>query len=286
MHRRLASTAPPRPSIELSFEETCARLEQLYDNLLRVLDIVGYDGGVFGLRTFLWSFASRKPQPSTFARAFLQTMTVGQGQIASIEEAAGLVEEDLRLAISNGQDTLNPAYWAVEHPDDVRFKTARAVDHFWQQAAPEYNKVFQCLCQNRCRIRRSLINTLDNFDILLGNLHAATATEKDESLLLAARKSFLLCIQTQLFQIMVWVVQLGFEQDLMQPHELGAGYWVMSRLLMQTEMGYAEAANDEAFLANPPDRTSAEMRRMFLAYDLATDLLSANEQLASALHQV
>lgn len=285
MHRRLASTAPPRSSIELSFQETCIRVGEMYDDLLRVLEAVGYDGGAAGLRTFLWSFAERRPQPLTFARAFLQTMTVGQNQIASVEEVAVLVEDDLRLAIPNGFPLLEQSYWLVERPEDARFKIARAVDAFYQQAAPLYTRVFQCLCQNRCRIRRSLVNVLQDFDTLLGSLQDAASQPAADSLQ-QARSSFARCIETQLLTIGSWTIQLALEQDLMQPHELPSSYWMLSRLLMQADMAYAEAANEEDYLASPPDRTPAEMARMFLAYDLATDLLSAKDELSSALHQV
>lgn len=61
-------------------------------------------------------------------------------------------------------------FWDVERPRDTRFEVARLVDDWREAAAGVYMDMLRALCQNPCRIRRCLVNVLQDADLLNGKV--------------------------------------------------------------------------------------------------------------------
>jgi len=59
---------------------------------------------------------------------------------------------------------LSESWWQIEIPDDWRYELAKDVDTFLSEGAPVMEGVLRSLCQNPCRIRRCLVNALEDVD--------------------------------------------------------------------------------------------------------------------------
>jgi len=101
--------------------------------------------------------------------------------------------------------------------------------------------ILRALCQNQCRIRRCLINALSDFDCFEQSVRCITsvikcpakdtqpwndpavqAGDEAKNAIISVIRNCVFCIK---MRVMEWVVQLGFEQDLYQVHELAGMYW-------------------------------------------------------------
>lgn len=280
MHRKLASTAPPRSPVELSFEDAVTQLERMLEDLLRTLDVVAFDGGADGLKVsdvvlslgdaftdrqqnFLWSYSYRSPQPCAFARAFLQSLTVGEIGVAGPEGLEQLIWSDLETSsFAFGDHRIARTFWDIEVPDDIRFNVARMVDFFVERAAPEYEKLFRSLCQNRCRLRRCLVNVIRDLDKLLQDFREGGAQVGQDDAALAkdpmmasARAAVEQCVRLQMVQTMQWTAQLSIEHELLLPHELALGHWLLRHFAGETFTTYLTIATD-----GPNDEDSFPLR--------------------------
>jgi hypothetical protein len=113
---------------------------------------------------------------------------------------------------------------------------------FRQRAAQSYLDIFRAFCQNRCRVRRTLFHSLQDWETV-----QIDAEEIDQLLQLqteeqplvyppssgvAASHSLPLSSWAYHYKLrlMEWTVQLGFELEIYQPSELSGMYWYLSHL--------------------------------------------------------
>ncbi|KAK8191131.1 Mak10 subunit, NatC N-terminal acetyltransferase-domain-containing protein [Phyllosticta capitalensis] len=232
IQRRLASTVPPRPVVELDFALACRILNELcQDNLEVVRGTQLQKIGPQEILTFIWAFNSRKPQPLAYSRACLSNLVFGNAD----EMYEELIRRDIADLTLCNDPILDPVNWTIELspnpliPSDNRAVMAEIINTFTAKAVPAFLDFWTSLCQNRCRTRRLLCHNLITFhnlqldtEVLDQRLHAISTG----------------CLQYPLtswayhqkLRIMEWVVQLGFEQDIYLPDEYAGMYFWLSTI--------------------------------------------------------
>ncbi|KAF2432306.1 Mak10-domain-containing protein [Tothia fuscella] len=240
IQRRLASTVPPKPMVELSYEDAFKKLQQMCLDCREAVRIVDFGlEHVQRLKAFLWSFNSRKPEPLSYPRACLSAPLFGCDDVGFEQ----LLRRDLEEVLLPNDPILDPVNWTFEAPQsqvanpEPRYEMANAVNRFTQSSihmAGGYIDLYRSLCSNRCRLRRNLCHV-----VLALEEHQTRETEPlDEIInhLSNTSPSFPLSTWTYLakLQTMTWIVQLGFELDIYLPDELAGMYWYLS-LLAQSQ---------------------------------------------------
>lgn len=136
---------------------------------------------------------------------------------------------------------LDPINDEVEVPHDPRHKISHFMESFRLRAAQSYLDILRALCQNRCRIRRTLTHTLsdwDNLQLDAEDLDAELREYTSEQPLvdpdfgpepIYAFPLSSWCYYYKLRQ-MEWLVQMGFELDVYATDELAGMYWMVQNL--------------------------------------------------------
>ncbi|KAL1873072.1 hypothetical protein VTK73DRAFT_1169 [Phialemonium thermophilum] len=243
IQRRLASTMPPRPIVELSFEEAHSNFERLCVDGLDVIKVLDFSDSQ-SLLNFVLLFQAKKPQPLVYIRTLLQSYLFKDMVILGSHSIRDIIDDDLSTVVLPSSRLLDRANDAIEAPHDPRFAIAHQMEQFRQIAAQSYLDIFRSFCQNRCRIRRTLCHSVRDWDAV-----QADAEEIDNLLQVQLEERPMVC-DTQLGQasnamyslplsswaylyklrLMEWIVQQGFELDIYQPDELAGMYWYLSYL--------------------------------------------------------
>ncbi|KAK4101848.1 Mak10-domain-containing protein, partial [Parathielavia hyrcaniae] len=241
IQRRLASTMPPRPIVQLSPEETHEHFKKLVADGIDVLNVLNYTDSQ-SLLNFVLTFQAQKPQPLVFIRALLQNFLFNDMVILSRLSIRQILDDDLSIVVLPSSLLLDPANDRVEAPHHPRYAIAHQMELFRQRAAQSYLDIFRALCQNRCRVRRTLFHSLEDWETV-----QIDAEEIDQLLQLqteekplvyppssGAAPSHSLPLSSWAYhyklRLMEWTVQLGFELDIYQPDELAGMYWYLSYL--------------------------------------------------------
>ncbi|KAK3372869.1 Mak10 subunit, NatC N-terminal acetyltransferase-domain-containing protein [Lasiosphaeria ovina] len=244
IQRRLASTMPPRPIVQLSFEETSGHFRRLFTDGAEVLKVLNYSDSQ-SLLNFVFAFQAQKPQPLVYIRALLQFFMFKDMVILGHLSIKHVMDNDLAIVVLPCSRLLDPANDAVEAPHDPRFAIAHQMETFRHRAAQSYLDIFRALCQNRCRVRRTLCHSIQDWEMV-----QADAEEIDQLLQVQLDEQPII-YQTALasagsdpayslplsswaylykLRLMEWIVQLGFELETYQPDELAGMYWYLSYL--------------------------------------------------------
>lgn len=232
IQRRLASTVPPRPVVELPFSDACqVLLELCQDNLEVVRGTKLQTLSPQEIMSYIWEFNSRKPQPLSYSRACLANLVFGNPN----EMYEELLRKELEELVMPKDAVLDPVNWSFESsqnplvPTDRRAVMASLVNDFTNRTAQNYLEVLTSLCQNRCRTRRMLCHNLVAFNnlesdiqVLDQELHQVT----DDILLYP----FTSWVYHMKLRQMEWIVQLGFEQEIYLPDERAGMYWWLSSI--------------------------------------------------------
>jgi hypothetical protein len=236
IQRRLASTVPPKPMVELSFEDASTKLEQICKDCQEAVKIASFGpDNVQALKAFLWYFSSRKPEPLTYSRACLAAPLFGIDD-AGFEQ---LLRKDLENVVLPASEVLDPVNWTVEAPQgkslisNRQYEMAKTIDYFTEIAARMpggYVDFFRTLTSNRCRLRRNLTHVA----LALEDLQTRESETLDESLHKLGVDDMQFPLSTWIYfqklRVMEWTVQLGFELDIYLPDELAGMYWHLSLL--------------------------------------------------------
>ncbi|KAJ9665442.1 N-alpha-acetyltransferase, non-catalitic subunit [Coniosporium apollinis] len=212
LQRRLASTVPPRPVVEYTFDEALQKMTLLCEHSLetiRAMDIGS--SSTAGLLSFTWAFASHKPQPLAYPRALLASFIFG----GPPEAFSSVLQRDMEKLVFTEDAVLDPLNWTIETsrsslvPHDPRALMAKTIDDFLARTS-------QCYA-------------LREFDHLM-----ADAEIFDNELRHLSKDTLLNPLMTWTYyhklRQMEWVVQLGFEQEIYQPDELVGMYWWLSQI--------------------------------------------------------
>jgi N-alpha-acetyltransferase 35, NatC auxiliary subunit len=150
-----------------------------------------------------------------------------------------ILDHDLSIVVLPCAPQIDSTYDSIEVPSDPRHQVAKQMETFRQRVAELYLDMFRIFCQNRCRVRRTLCHSIQEWDIL-----QADAEEVDVLLQVALDEeplttnsgqvghSLPLSSWAYLYKLrqMEWIVQLGFELDVYQPSELAGMYWYLNYL--------------------------------------------------------
>ncbi|KAH8878984.1 Mak10 subunit [Thozetella sp. PMI_491] len=252
IQRRLASTVPPRPIVQLSFDEAWDHFKKLVDDAIEVLDVLYYSDSQ-SLMTFVLTFQAKKPQPLVYIRTLLQSFLFRDMIILGHLSIRQVMDDDLAITVLPGSRLLDPSNDAVEAPHDPRFAMAHQMEIFRQRAAQSYFDILRAFCQNRCRVRRTLCHSIQDWETV-----QVDAEEIDQLLQIQLEEqpiqyptvapagmepvySLPLSSWAYLYKLrlMEWIVQLGFELETYQPDELAGMYWYLS-YLAKTRAQHAE----------------------------------------------
>lgn len=139
-----------------------------------------------------------------------------------------VLDEDLSCTVLPGNLLLDRNNDEIEVPTDPRFNMANRMEMFRSRAAGSYLDVLRTICQNRCRIRRTLCHTIADWDNLQldaeeldQELRTFTKEEPiiDTSISTDPIYSFPLSSWAYFYKLhqMEWIVQMGFELEAYQP---------------------------------------------------------------------
>ncbi|KAI6378073.1 hypothetical protein MCOR25_002319 [Pyricularia grisea] len=245
LQRRLASTMPPRPIVELEFSQAYEMWSAFVADGLEIIQVLNYHDPQTLLNFVFW-FQAKKPQPIVFIRTLLESYIFKDQIILGTKSIRQLMDDDFSLVVMPCSLLLDPQNDSVEIPHDPRYAISYQMEVFRQRAAQHYLEIFQSLCQNRCRSRRNMCHLINELDLV-----QIDAEEVDQLLRIAAEEHPLKQ-QTRLdptdpnstsnalplsswvylykLRMMEWIVQLGFELSLYAPDEMGGMYWYLTYL--------------------------------------------------------
>ncbi|KAK7755068.1 N-alpha-acetyltransferase, non-catalitic subunit [Diatrype stigma] len=244
LQRHLASTMPPRPIVQTSFEESCRHFEQMFRDGIDITEVLKYSDPQ-SLLTFVATFQARKPQPIVFIRILLQSLVLKDMVIVGSYTPRQIIDNDLSLTVLPCGRQLDPSFDSIEVPTDPRHQVSAQMELFRHRVTEAYFDLFRIFCQNRCRVRRTLCHSIHEWDMLQADVEEVdqllqVALEDDDAPLLQGERGagdnigyrLPLSSWAYLYKLrqMEWIVQLGFELALYQPDELASMYWYLNYL--------------------------------------------------------
>jgi hypothetical protein len=236
IQRRLASTVPPRPIVELSFPDAFQNLAQLVKDCEEATRFTSLEPDPLEYQSFLWTYASRSPAPLTYSRSYLATLLF-HPQI--LNASASLPLTDVRTIVLPNSTVLDPANWAYSPPRNAlvpkapRLQIALLIDEFIERTGQPYLDFWTALGQNTCRLRRMMTHVVAGWDQL-----QADATIIDGDLMRVVREMgfdgevMAAPLTTWTYSKKLWMVEkcvlLGFEQDIYLSDEYAGMYHFLS----------------------------------------------------------
>ena len=181
IQRQLASTVPPRPIVEVSQEAAYDHLVHLCQDASDMLDVLNYYDSHSMLvsiyhprinyntnsnQTFVMLFQARKPQPAVYIRTLLQYYLFGDVIVLGKMSVRQILDDDFSSTVLPASELLDRANDEIEVITDPRHQMAAQMELFRQRAAQSYFDILRTLCQNRCRIRRTLCHSIREWDNL------------------------------------------------------------------------------------------------------------------------
>lgn len=264
LQRKLASTVPPRPIVETSFGDAYDHFSRLCRDGNLAAEILDYKDShslmvspqkmitYFRLQfqTFVAMFQARKPQPAVYIRTSLQRYLFGDMMVLGTMSIRQLLDDDLASVVLPSDILLDRGNDDIELPTDPRFNMAQRMEIFRARAAQSYLDIFRTLCQNRCRIRRTLCHLVPDWDNLQLDgeeldieLRQFTMEQPvvDRTISRAPVYAFPLSSWAYFhkLRLMELIVQMGFELSIYQPEELASMYWYQ-QYLAQTRCRHLE----------------------------------------------
>ncbi|KAF2097503.1 Mak10-domain-containing protein [Rhizodiscina lignyota] len=298
IQRRLTSTVPPRPVVDLEFDEAMKLMKQLSDDCTAAYDVFQcISEGPEPLRSFLFAFSARKPEPLPYARS-----CVSEGVLARVElHFVDLFRKDLELLVLPDSVVLDPINWTIEAPlsstPNPRYEMAQLIDSFTSKALPDfggYMDFWRALTSNRCRLRRQLTHVILGLDELqreaedMDSMLETFVDDADSNM----EEPLFRWAYHQKLRVMQWIVQLGFELDVYLTDELAGMYWVLvsiTRLrinILRTIFSFAEARHQIMSNSNM-DGSNPRLKQVQKTIDFCRAQLAlceGTEALAEALY--
>ncbi|KAL8983209.1 MAG: hypothetical protein Q9205_002485 [Flavoplaca limonia] len=241
MQRKLTSSVPPRPMVEITFEDAHEFLSNLCRDAADVYHVLDYHG-CSNLLTFTYVFQSRKPQPAIYIRCLLQSLIFHDMRVLGTITITTLIFDDLAELVLPAATLLDPANANVEPPQDPRFQMAKEMGGFVLRVGDPFLDIFRALCMNRSRTRRMLCHLVldwESVQLEAENLDVELRKYTGEKPLTDGNPSgpeiwsFPLSSWAYYYKLrqMEWIVQLGFELGIYQNDELSPMYWQLSHIV-------------------------------------------------------
>ncbi|KAI1428458.1 Mak10 subunit, NatC N-terminal acetyltransferase-domain-containing protein [Xylaria sp. FL1777] len=238
LQRRLASTMPPRPMVNLRFDECVTHFKRFFEDGNEVIDVLQYTDPQ-SLLNFILMFQAKKPQPLAFIRTMLQNLLFKDMVVLGRLSVRQLLDHDLCVSVLPCGPHFDRSFDDVEVLSDPRQKVAAAMTVFRHRVADPYFDLLRLLSQNRCRVRRTLCHHIQIWEALetdVGDIERhLQAPISDVSRGAYPEEEptyFPLSTWAYLFKLrqMEWIVQLGFELRVYQPDELAGMYYYLKTL--------------------------------------------------------
>lgn len=230
VQRQLATSTPPRPMPQMTWEDSVKKWLQLCDDILAAQALTSHEtiSSPHCLQRATWAFAYRKPPPNTYARAVMQDILTSDENVAGQVSHFDLMLTDIRDLVLCGDPLADPASFQIEVPTDPRHRASQVIEGFMSRMFAEYLNMHRMVCQNRCRMRRLFTQAIP----LLDELETVARAADEELNAIVAPRQFLdevgtvhtlsplsAWVRCHKLQILEWTVQLGFETDLYLPNE-------------------------------------------------------------------
>ncbi|PWY75607.1 amino-acid N-acetyltransferase subunit Mak10 [Aspergillus eucalypticola CBS 122712] len=247
IQRKLASTVPPRPMVNINFDDALAHLRRLCQDAIDLQEVIGYRGP-YNFKVTVWTLLSRKPQPSVYIRSLVQSMIVNNMTILGAVPVKQFLYDELAELVLPSSILLQANMDDIEVPSDPRFQIAKQMDAFVQRFSQPFVDTFRSSCLNRCRIRRTVCHTIvdwDNLQMEAEDLDEQLRTLSEEPPLMLANGD-----ATYSYPLSSWayhqklvqfrlILQLGFELSIYAPEELPGMYWYLSHIC-STHLGHID----------------------------------------------
>ncbi|KAI5358003.1 Putative alpha-acetyltransferase 35, NatC auxiliary subunit [Septoria linicola] len=244
VQRQLASSTPPRPMPEISWEEAQHKWIHLCDDVLAAYDLTAAEKvrSPHLLISGVWSFSYRTPAPATYARAKLQELLTSDDKVGSEVSHFDLMLEDIRELVLPQDPLAQQESFLIEAPHNVRHRTSRIMEEFMTKAFGEYLNIYRMLCQNRDRMRRLITQAIPIFDEL-----EVLALEYDDHIMKTDSPRFTTAAKSEVYyplwmwtrihklRLVQWAIQLGFETDLYQDVGVQQMYDVLASIFAQED---------------------------------------------------
>jgi hypothetical protein len=166
MQRRLASTVPPRPIVEMEFKDALEKLQHLCSDCEEATRFVKLPQDPLEYQSFLWFFASRTPAPLPYSRQYLATLLFHPDVLQS---SVSLPLADVKTLVFPASPVLDQTNWTLSPPRNPmlpkapRLQFAMLIDEFVDRAGQPYMDLWVALGQNRCRLRRMLTHVISGW---------------------------------------------------------------------------------------------------------------------------
>lgn len=242
VQRHLATSTPPRPMLEVSYDDSQQSWIKLYSDIAEAgrLTSIWTRQSPGSLQRAVWSYASRNA--STYPRAVFQDLLFAEGRVAGDVSHFDLLLTDLRDLALAGDPLADPDSFQIELPSDPRHICSRILESFMDKIIDEYLNLYRMVCQNRCRIRRTFTQSVT----LLDELESRVAADADREINAHVSRKRLdtpIGKMVQLNPLTSWsryyklktmaeTVALGFETDIYLDYEMGQMYSYLARLTM------------------------------------------------------
>ncbi|KAF2688921.1 amino-acid N-acetyltransferas-like protein subunit Mak10 [Lentithecium fluviatile CBS 122367] len=236
IQRKLASTVPPRPIVDLAFADALAKLTQLCTDCEEATRFTTLPLDPLEYQAFLWTFASRDPTPLPYSRSYLSTILFDP---ATLNTSISLPLTDIRSLVFPSSPILDPLNWTLSPPRNPllpkppRLQLALLIDDFVDRAGQPYLDFWIALGQNRCRLRRMLTHVIIAWDFLQVDAALVDADLMATCQQLGVEPQVLdnpltAWVYVKKLWMMEKVVLLGFEQDIYLPDEFAGMYYFLS----------------------------------------------------------
>ncbi|KAJ6167107.1 hypothetical protein N7470_002554 [Penicillium chermesinum] len=281
IQRKLASTVPPRPIVEISHEDAFSHIKRLCQDAIDLEQVLDYRGPS-NFKTFIWTLLSRKPQPSVYIRCLVQALTVSDLIILGTIPVKQLIFDDIADLVLPSSILLEANTDDVELPSDPRFQIAQHMDAFVKRFGQPFIDTIRAACLNRCRVRRTLCHTVVDWDNLQMEVSQCFDTEH--------RWAY----HQKLNQLRL-ILQMGFELSIYAPEELPGMYWYLSHIC-STHLGHVDRIRTFMVAARKRDlamtnqsasaaaRKATAFHNSFRCLERLTTELIAVDAFAIALH--
>lgn len=244
VQRQLASSTPPRPMPEISWQASLQKWMRLCDDIVSAHSVTSIEivESPYRLKSEVWHFAYRLPAPTTYARAKLQELLTSDEKVSGDVSHFDLMLADIRMLVLPQDPLADPESFLVEATHDIRHRSSRVIEDFMMKAFGEYLNIHRMICQNRDRTRRLITQAIPIYDEL-----EALAVESDGQIfdinttrftsMQRAEVYFPLWTWTRMHKLWLvqWAIQLGFETNLYQDHGLYEMYDALGAVFAQQE---------------------------------------------------
>ncbi|KAL8700157.1 MAG: hypothetical protein Q9201_005601 [Fulgogasparrea decipioides] len=226
IQRRLASSVPPRPMVEVDFNDAHVFLCHLCRDAADVYYILECSGNS-NILNFTYVFQSRKPQPSVYIRCLLQSLIFHDMKVLGKITITKLIFDDLEELVLPADILIDPANGNVEAPHDPRFQIAEEMRRLVLRIGDPFLDMF-----------RAIFLDWESVQLEAENLDVEVRKYTGEKPLVDGEPastevwSFPLSSWVYYYKLrqVEWIVQLGFELDIYQDDELSSMYWYLSHV--------------------------------------------------------